>query len=333
MKKDIWRKGISVGVATSLVILVFIVLIPSATTAVKVSGGIPSSTSVNVGMTMFFQEVNLTIRAAEAIPVNFLTFEIFNSTTGQRVGWVRFMITGEEMSENPPGAFTVVNVTDTSALPHQCRGDFYGYDERTGYNVTGFHHGFGYGYGYGNPDLVIVYNITYTTNKQGTYYAKLFVKATKYTYASTETPFFTVLPQLPLSISVDIKPWCRPNRLDLRDHGYLEIAVLGTNALDVRTINLRTFTLSLDKGKTMVKPIGWWFKDIRPRGSGVKSKGDGNLDLIFIFRCDRVIQGLQLSKYQGMTLRLTLTGSLKKTMESTSVIGYDYLQITNVPKK
>ena len=333
MKRDVWRKGISVGVATSLVILVFIVLIPSATTAVKVSGGIPSNSSVNVGTTIFFQDVNVTIRAAEAIPVNFLTFEIFNSSTGQRVGWVRFTITGEEMSENPPGAFTVENLTDTSALPHQCRGNYYGYDEQTGVNVTGFHHGFGYGYGYGNPDLVIVYNITYTTNKQGTYYAKLFVKATKYTYSSAKTPFFTVLPHLPLSVPVDIKPWCWPNRLDPRDHGYLEIAVLGTNALDVRTIDFRTFTLSLNNGKTTVKPIGWWFKDIRPRGSSVKSKGDGHLDLIFIFRSNQVIQGLQLLKYQGMTIQLTLTGSLKKTLESASVIGYDSLQITKLPKK
>jgi hypothetical protein len=40
MKKDVWRKGVSVGVALSLVILVFLVLLPSGT-AVKVSGGIP----------------------------------------------------------------------------------------------------------------------------------------------------------------------------------------------------------------------------------------------------------------------------------------------------
>jgi hypothetical protein len=40
MKKDGWRKGLSIGVALSLVILVFLVLLPSGT-AVKVSGGIP----------------------------------------------------------------------------------------------------------------------------------------------------------------------------------------------------------------------------------------------------------------------------------------------------
>ena len=331
MKKDLWRKGASACVAVTLVILVFIVLLPSGT-SVKVSGGIPSDSSVNAGTTIFFQNVNLTIRAAEVIPVNFLTFEIYNSTTNHRVAWVRFTLMGAKMSENPPKSFTVMNVTDTSALPQQNRGKYYGYDERTGYNVTGFHHGFGYGYGYGNPDLDIVYSISYTTWKPGTYYGKLSVKATKYTYTSEETPHFTVLPQPPLSISIDIKPRCSQNQINPWDRGCLPIAILGTDTFDVRTINPRTLILSLDKGKNSVRPLGWRYQDLT-RGIGCKSKGDGNLDLVLNFRCCQVIFMLKLFKYPCETLRLTLTGTLKKAMDCTPIYGQDYIQMTKVCKK
>jgi hypothetical protein len=42
---------------------------------------------------------------------------------------------------------------------------------------------------------------------------------------------------------------------------------------------------------------------------------------------------LKLFKHPGETLRLTLTGTLKKTMDCTPVIGHDYIQIVNVCKK
>jgi hypothetical protein len=337
MKTALWRKGAGVGVALSLVLLIFMVLIPSAT-AVKVSAGAPSNFSVNAGSTIFFQNVNLTIRAAEVIPVNFLTFEIFNSTTDHRVAWVRFTLMGAEMSENPPGTFTVMNVTDTSDLPYQSKGHYYGYDERTGYNVTRFHHGYGYGYGYGNPDLMIVYNITYKTCKPGTYYAKLFVKATKHTYTSGETPIFTVLPRPPLSISVDIKPGCWPNHINPRDHGYLQIAICGTHTFDVHTIDPKSLTLALNGGKNRVKCLCWSYQDVTTpgtgsKGGGHKAKGDGCLDLVLKFRCDQVIQVLKLFKHPGETLRLTLTGTLKKTLDCSPVIGHDYVQMTKSCKK
>jgi hypothetical protein len=331
MKKDGWRKGVSVSVALSLVILVFLVLLPAGT-AVKVSGGIPSDFSINAGSTMSFQNVKLTIRAAEAIPVNYLTFEIFNSTTDHRVAWVRFTIMGKEMSENPPRAFTVVNVTDTSALPRQCRGDYYGYDEQAGYNVTRFHHGFGYGYGYGNLDLVIVYNITYKTCKPGTYYAKLFVKTQKYTYTSEETTPFTVLPKPPQWIFVDIKPGHWPNQINPRDHGYLRVVICGTNTFDVHSIDPKTLTLSLNGGKNVVKPLCWSYRDVATPGSHSVVK-DGYLDLTLKFRCEQVIHVLKLFKHPGETLRLTLAGTLKKTMDCTRVLGYDSIRMTNLHKK
>jgi hypothetical protein len=332
MGKVLLQKATGIGVALSLVLLIFAVLIPSAS-AVRLSPGAPNNTLITAGATIIFQDVNLTIRDAEAIPVTYLTFIIFNSTNNHKVAQVRFSLEGSEISETPHGAFTVVNVTNTSNLPYQSKGDYYGNDERTGRNITGFHHGFGYGYGYGTPDLTIVYTITYKTCKPGTYYAKLFVKATKYTYTSEETTPFTVLPKPPQPIFVDIKPGFWPNQINPRDHGYLQIAICGTNTFDIHTIDPRTLRLSLNGGKNMVKPLCYKYKDMATPwlgadGSGHSAAGDGYLDLILKFRIEQVIHVLKLFKHSGETLQLTLTSTLKKSRDCFSINGYDYIQIT-----
>jgi len=332
MRKGLLRKGTGIGVALSLVLLIFAVLIPSAS-AVKLSPGTPNDSSVTAGTTIIFQDVNLTIRGVEAIPVKYLTFAIFNSTNNHKVAQVRFSLQGSEISESPKGAFTVVNDTNTLNLPYQSGGNYYGYDERTGHNVTGFHHGYGYGYGYDTPNLTILYTIEYKTCKSGTFYAKLFVKTSKYIYTSGETTLFTVLPKTPLSIFVDIKPGCWPNEINLQDHGYLRVAICGTNTFDVHSIDPKTLTLSLDGGKNVVKPLCWRYQDVATPwlgsdGGGHSARGDGYLDLTLKFRCEQVIHVLKLFKYHDETLRLTLSSSLKKTEGCFPVNGYDYVEIT-----
>jgi len=335
MRKDLLRKGSGFSVALLLVLLIFAVLIP-ATSAVRLSPGAPNNTSVTAGTTITFQDVNLTIRDAEAIPVTYLTFIIFNSTNNHKVAQVHFSLQGSEISETPNGAFTVVNVTNTSNLLYQSKGNYYGYDERTGHNVTGFHHGFGYGYGYdygyGTPDLTLRYTITYKTCKPGTYYAKLFVKATKYTYTSEETTSFTVLPKPPQPIFVDIKPGCWPNQINPQDHGYLQIAICGTNTFDVHTIDPKTLTLCLNGEKNVVKPLCWSYQDVATPGSH-SAAGDGYTDLVLKFRVEQVIHVLKLFKHSGETLQLTLTSTLKKTEGCFHVDGFDSVQILNVCKK
>jgi PKD repeat protein len=83
----------------------------------------------------------------------------------------------------------VKNVTNTSNLPFVSGGYYYGVDEETGVNVTGFN----YGYGGSEVDLSILYDISYTTHLQGTFYATLSVNAT-YLYISGKSTTFTVLP-------------------------------------------------------------------------------------------------------------------------------------------
>jgi hypothetical protein len=334
MREGLVRKGVGIGVALSLVLLIFVVLLP-ATSAVKLSPGVPSDSSVTAGATILFQNVNLTIRGEEAIPVKYLTFAVFDSTKHHQVAEVRFSLNGTEISEVPPkGVFTVMNVTDTSNLPFQTGGKYYGYDERTGHNVTRFHYGYGYGYG-GAPDLLLVYTLTYRTCTPGTYYAKLFVKTQKYTYASGKTIPFTVLPKSPCSIFVDIKPGCWPNRLNPRNHGYLQIAICGTNTFNVHSIDPKTLMLSLSGGKNKVKPLCWCYHDVAAPYIGGRhaSGGDGYTDLVLKFRVEQVIHVLKLFNHPGETLRLTLIGTLKKTQDCTCVKGYDYVQMLNVCKK
>lgn len=337
MGKELRKKVTALGVALSLLLLICAVLLPSAS-AVNVSAGIPQDTTVNAGTTVVFEEVNLTIRSAEAIPVKYLTFVVFDSKTNHKVAQVRFSLEGTEICETPHAAFSVVTVTDTSDLPYQSKGRFYGYDERTGHNVTRFRHGYGYGYGYGNPDMTIRYMITYKTCKPGTYYAKLFVKTTKYTYASGETILFTVRPRSPLSVFVDIKPGCWPNKITLKDHGYLQVAICGTQSFNVRTIDPRSLVLSLYNGKYRVKPLCWSYEDVATpyrgsEGGGHKAKGDGTLDLVLKFRVEQVIHVLKLFRYPRETLRLDLTGTLKKNLGGFPVTGDDYLRVINIQKK
>ena len=215
MRNGMWKKIVGSGVACSLVLLICAVLVPSAA-AVELSPGVPEVNPPVDGITtIVFDDVTVTIRAAEAIPVNFLVFRIYDTETNREVGRVQFSLQGNEVYDIPVGAFTVDSVTDTSNLPYQQKGEYYGYDERTGETVTKYRHGFGYGYGYGytSPDLVIEYTITFKTCKSGTYYAKLFVKSPKHTFTSEISDSFTVSSTRlgKMTGSNGIKPGCWPN--------------------------------------------------------------------------------------------------------------------------
>jgi len=337
MSNGLLRKGTGIGVSLSLVLLVFSVLVPSAS-AVALSAGIPDSSSVIAGTNVSFQDVSLTIRADEAIPVQYLTFCIFKSGNHHKVAHVRFYINGTEIFETPFGSFSVVCMTNTKNLPYQSGGHYYGYDERTGQYVRRFRHGYGYGYGYGAHDLTITYTITYTTCIPGTYYAKLFVKTQKHTYISEESTRFTVVPQPPLAVYLDIKPGYWPNTIKTKDHGYLLVAICGTETFDVRKINPKTLRLSFDGENHAIKTPFWKYKDVATPWEGADGGGhsagqDSYLDLTLTFRVEQVIHALKLFKHPGQSLRITITGSLKKTEGCVSVSGYDYVQVLTTGKK
>ena len=157
MQKEFTRKIAAVSITVSLIVLILLVLTSPPITAVYLHPGTPSYTAplYNTAKTVTFNNVNLTIRKSEAIPVNYLSFSIRKSSDNSEVAYVRFSIQGTETSD-PSAKFTVTPITNTSTLPYQASGGF-GYDERTGWNTT-----FGSGYGPDTTDLTILYRITYT---------------------------------------------------------------------------------------------------------------------------------------------------------------------------
>jgi hypothetical protein len=187
MRRDLWQKGVALGITLLLVLLIITVFTPSFS-AVKLSPGQPDQTSVTKNTKIVFSSVNLTIRSREAIPVDYLMFTINQSSNDIMVAYVMFSLNGTKIIDYPLGAFTVKNLTNTSNLPYQSEGNFYGYDEEAGRNVTGFN----YGYGNSTVDLSILYDINYTTHVSGTFYARLFVNSTNHTYASGPSITFTV---------------------------------------------------------------------------------------------------------------------------------------------
>jgi PKD repeat protein len=189
MRREINKKIAAFGLTVLLIALIFFVLTPPSTTAVYLHPGTPSPTSVNTPSTVTFNNINLTIRGLrEAIPVTELNFSIRQSSNNLEVAYVKFSITGAEISD-PLNKFVVTNITNTANLPYQPSGGFYGYDERTGANYT-----FGYGYGYSTTaDLNILYKIIYTTSTTGTFYGRLYVNSGgNAIYASGSSTTFTV---------------------------------------------------------------------------------------------------------------------------------------------
>ncbi|PNX45342.1 MAG: hypothetical protein BV459_08720, partial [Thermoplasmata archaeon M11B2D] len=145
-------------------------------------------TSVVVETTIIFKDVTLTIRAYEAIPIDYLMFVIYTST-GTPVANVTFDLDGTILYQNP-SQFTVIKLTNTSNLPYNSSWG-YGIDEEKNNITTYYDYGYGYGPS-GSVDLSILYDITYKTHTSGTFYAKLFVNSTSYTYISAESILFTV---------------------------------------------------------------------------------------------------------------------------------------------
>jgi hypothetical protein len=192
VKRVLLKKISGIIISISLITLILFVLIPP-TTAVILYPGSPDDTSVSKGTIITFNNVNLTIRSVERIPVEFLNFSIFKETNNDLVAYVRFYIDSTIISpQSPLNTFTVTNITNIDALPYDTGSYGYGYDENNG---TNYNFGYGYGYGYGDSgytDVNILYTITYKTHLAGTFYAKLFVNASTHTYASDESTMFTV---------------------------------------------------------------------------------------------------------------------------------------------
>ncbi len=190
---DITQKIIAFSITVFLILLIFFILAPPTGIAVHLHPGMPSYTAplYNTSKTVTFNDVELTIRGDEAIPVTYLTFSICRNSTNEEIASVQFFINGTEKPDSDAvNRFTVINITNTSNLPYEENGSFFGYDEQTGETPS-----FTYGYGYTGPttNLTIKYTITYTTHITGTLYGQLIVNSSTYIFTSAPSKPFTVL--------------------------------------------------------------------------------------------------------------------------------------------
>jgi len=186
-------KLIGLIISSLLVLLIFSVLIPPAT-SVYVGPGEPDDTSVKRGDVVKFEDVNLTIRGHEKIVVNFLNFTIHDNDDDSRVAYIIFNVNGIESDDDPDGKLTVELISSFNI--NWYNPDYgYGYDENFGgeYGYTDF------GYGYGTPgesDITFLYDINYTTHSYGDFYGKLTVNSTYtggyHNYTSDKSSIFTV---------------------------------------------------------------------------------------------------------------------------------------------
>jgi len=136
---------------------------------------------------------------------------------------------------------------------------------------------------------------------------------------STGTPLGDWIPDWqPVSpvieVTIDIKPGTYPNSINLKDQGLLPVAILGSAAFDVSTVDETTLQLG---------GVG-----IATRGKAGKTafsiedvNGDGYLDLVAFFKVQDLVAAGALD---ASTTELVLTGSLK---DGTAITGKDSVRI------
>ena len=173
-----------------IIILIFLILFQPLT-AVEVLPGEPSDAAIDYDLKITFDNVNVTIRSDELIPVNHLNFTIYNQSNNLEVNYVKFDLNGT-IIENPSGNFTVMNNTEYQSSWYN-----YGYMSGTDEEASSEHSfGYGYGYGYGGLDIYDIlfsYTIKYRTSEIGTYYAKLYLNTGSYVYISGSTINYQVV--------------------------------------------------------------------------------------------------------------------------------------------
>ena len=133
-------------------------------------------------------------------------------------------------------------------------------------------------------------------------------------------------------VFVDIKPGSCPNPLNLKSKGVLPVAVLGTEDLDITTIDPTTIRLSREGVEGEVRPIRSDHEDVATPFEGElcdchELNGDGYPDLTLKFKTQELVETLGLGEVAGETIPLTLTGELMESEGGTPIKGEDCLWV------
>ena len=138
-----------------------------------------------------------------------------------------------------------------------------------------------------------------------------------------------------IPVSVDIKPGSCPNPLNLKSKGVLPVAVLGTEDLDITTIDPTTIRLSREGVEGEVRPIRSDHEDVATPFEGElcdchELNGDGYPDLTLKFKTQELVETLGLGEVAGETIPLTLTGELMESEGGTPIKGEDCVLVLDV---
>jgi hypothetical protein len=125
-----------------------------------------------------------------------------------------------------------------------------------------------------------------------------------------------------LTVGVDVKPGSCPNPLNVKSKGVLPVAVLGTAAFDVTTIDLASVRLA------GVAPIRSSFEDVATPADGDECEcttagPDGHIDLSLKFNTEDIVKAIG-EVADGEVLELALTGEL---LDGTAIEGTDCIVI------
>lgn len=146
-------------------------------------------------------------------------------------------------------------------------------------------------------------------------------------------------------VPFDIKPGSCPNPINVKSKGVLPAAIMGTDNLDVTTIDPASLRLRLkgteDEG---VAPLSWTFADVGAPFEPFIGKedcyedcvdcscADGFLDLVFHFDTQEVVAYLDEVNDEDC-LVLEIIGALKEDSGGTPIIGEDVVRMLVKDKK
>jgi hypothetical protein len=145
-------------------------------------------------------------------------------------------------------------------------------------------------------------------------------------------------------VSVDIKPGSCPNPLNVKSRGVLPVAILGSDNIDVTTIDPETILITRKgiESVTPVAPIRYNYDDVGTPSDEepcsyvdlneddldvVDLNGDGITDLILKFKVPELVEGLGLKEVESREIIfLSMMGG---TEDDSLIMGEDCVKIIN----
>ena len=140
-----------------------------------------------------------------------------------------------------------------------------------------------------------------------------------------------------LDVYFDIKPGSWPNPFNLKSKGVLPVAICGTEAFDVESIDPTSIRLTRDGMPDTVVPIRWSIEDVGTpfvgeSGDEHPAEPDGIPDLVLKFDTEQVIAALLGEAQTGDEIELIILGNLVPDVGGTVVEGADGIIIVGGKK-